>query len=661
MVGLTYIWPAPSKSSRTAWSQVNPRIRAANRAAECAGATYRALRTSLIFPPIIYFVSYSNRMEQKPPPPPPKRLTLKLSSQNKAGGGTPSATSSPSFSYPSAASPPPLTPGGGQHKIKINLSKRSQPPTPAEKPATPSIIGRSSAAQNMSSASTPEPTPEKIAYDYGSDDGRTGIPKITKTKPPNQLLKQAGRKRTKDESDADEEPRIPIPSANARKPLPSSGLSARTPLPSAGSQEPALKRTKITLKGVGGSSERVAPRGNKTLVKVKRSGAIPQRTLGEGYDSEASDREPDPVDERQFILRLMPGDDCDALRKAINERRVGIHKSAGGFDMQMKFLEESGRRMLVTIQGQPYAAILLDLPTITETMKTWDKKNMVKSADVCQMALVFAKVSSEEEARTVPLPKAVEHGHRWPHGITPPMHDARNRRFRKRLSKLQIQNKEAEVERLMAADEKAKSSRYEYLVEDSKMNGDGFAEGDEDEGADADGDGEADDYFGDAGVEEEYDENLYDEEALEAAFFQTDTDPLETPVEQPKDLATPAVEGVDAITPITANTGTPAAQTEESGAEADGANEEESEEDEEDEGDDGEMDDDDDDDDDRHDNVAGIRAQITDLRKRLAGFQSQLAGAVGKIMRNRLEANIKNIRSEITLKLSAIGETEDED
>ncbi len=120
---------------------------------------------------------------------------------------------------------------------------------------------------------------------------------------------------------------------------------------------------------------------------------------------------------------------------------------------------------MITVQNQAYAAILLDLPTITEGTKTWDKKSFVKAADIRQMLLVFARVANEQEAKSAPLPATVDQGLRWPHGLTPPMHDCRNRRFRKRLSKLEIQNKEAEVERLLAADRNAVNTRFEFVDE----------------------------------------------------------------------------------------------------------------------------------------------------------------------------------------------------
>ncbi len=447
------------------------------------------------------------------------------------------------------------------------------------------------------------------------------------------------KKRNKEESDEDR------PLANGK-----SGVA---------SGEPAVKKTKLVIKPGGLTT----PRVKLPTVKVKPVGKIPTRPLGEGYDSEAEDREVDPVIEEQFLLRMMPGEHCEYLRQAIAEKRIGLNRAQGGADVTTKFLDEEGRRAVFIIQGQLYAAILLDLPTITEGMKTWDKKAMVKSADICQMLLVFAKVKGEEEAKNAPLPKAVEHGHRWPHGITPPMHDARNRRFRKRLSKLEIQNKEAEVERLLAADKDAVRTKFEFVDERQTQATIQESENEyDDEDAEADADGEVDDYFGN--TQDQMDEgDLFDEEEVDDAMLEAEfMDAVETPI-NPTDPVTPAAIGTDVATPVTANTGTPAAQTEDSGAEADGADEESvDDEEDEDDGDDDEGDDMDDDggDENRHDEVAGVKNEIAALRKQLAQYEQQYASSQLPMMRKRIEAMIKNVKSEIKLKQSAIGEVDED-
>jgi transcription initiation factor TFIID subunit 7 len=93
---------------------------------------------------------------------------------------------------------------------------------------------------------------------------------------------------------------------------------------------------------------------------------------------------------------MEPGEDCEYLRKAVEERRFGLKKD-GGVDVGMKFLQKDGRRAVVFIQGRIYAASLVDLPCIIEGMKSWDKKGWWKSADICQMLLVLGKVNSEED------------------------------------------------------------------------------------------------------------------------------------------------------------------------------------------------------------------------------------------------------------------------
>ncbi|KAK3330159.1 TAFII55 protein conserved region-domain-containing protein [Apodospora peruviana] len=549
-------------------------------------------------------------MEQ-PPPPPPKRLTLKISNlpngSSSITAATPPATT-PGASFLSAASPLPQTPSGGPPKIK--LIRKSLPSTPAD--GMPPSTMRT--ALPGSAGGRPLPTP--------------AAPKVVKPKAPKKTSPKKRPKPTDDDDDED------------------------TPLANGTSHEPKKKKPKITLIKTPSSA---VPK-----LKVKPVGRVPTRPLGEGYDSEAEDREIDPVIEDQVLLRMMPGEHLDYLREHVNKRSIGVPKSHDGADIQLKFLDEQGRRAIFKVKDQAYAAILLDLPTITEGMKTWDKKSMVKSADICQMLLVFAKVKDEEEVKTVSLPKAVEHGHRWPHGITPPMHDARNRRFRKRLSKLEIQNKEAEVERLLAADKEAVASKYEFI--DERQTQTGMESGDEyeeeEEDGEADAEGEIDDYFGDAEAPD--DSFDVDDAALEAEFM----DVVETPAEQPTDLATPAaVGGTDAITPVTA-TGTPAAQTEESGGEAGGAVEEESGDDDEDDDDGDEGDDDDmdgDGDEDRHDEVAGVRNEINQLKKQLAGYEEQYAKMTQVLMKKRIEGSIKSLKAEIKLKQSSIGEADEDD
>ncbi|GJC80094.1 transcription initiation factor TFIID subunit 7 [Colletotrichum tofieldiae] len=250
-------------------------------------------------------------------------------------------------------------------------------------------------------------------------------------------------------------------------------------------------------------------------IVVKSKGKPPVHPPGDGYDSEASDQEKDPTIEEQFILRMMPGEHCEYVRKCIEEGKVGIPRKDGGADILMKFFDDESRRAMVVVKGQPYAAVMVELPTITEGMKSWDRKTFMKSADICHMLLVFQQVRSEDEAKKAPLPAMIQPGFKWPHGLTPPMHDATNQRFAKIISRSEIELKENEVKKLLQADAAAMSSRYE-LVDDRKMqSGDEYSEDEQD------ADGEADDsgYFPADGYNDgelEHDEDL--EAELMAAF-----------------------------------------------------------------------------------------------------------------------------------------------
>ncbi|KAI1065676.1 hypothetical protein NW752_011870 [Fusarium irregulare] len=373
--------------------------------------------------------------------------------------------------------------------------------------------------------------------------------------------------------------------------------------------------------------------GLTPTVVVKPKGRAPVHPPGDGYDSEASDREKDPSIEEQFVLRMMPGEHCDYVRWCMENGKMGIARSQGGADIQLKFFEEDTRRAVVTVKGQHFAAVMVDLPTITEAMKTWDRKSFLKSADICQMLLVYARISSEAEARETPLPSMIDQHFRWPHGLTPPMHDCVNRRFAKTISRKEIEDKEAEVERLLAEDAKAGSTRWEW-VDESKD--------DEDEDADGEIDDTMEDYFQNQDAlfdEEQGDDTL--EADLEAAFANGEV------------IAETPATGLDAATPMTTtqvNTPAPLQDSIES---------DESEE----VSDDDDDDDDDDLDDDaraQRDEEQGVKDIINDLKKQLGNKEAELARTQNRILKTRIEQTIKQLKAEIELKNSSIGiETDD--
>lgn len=207
-----------------------------------------------------------------------------------------------------------------------------------------------------------------------------------------------------------------------------------------------------------------APPMRTPTIKLKHTSklALPRKRRhepGNGYDSEASDREEDPAIEENFVLRMQPGPDCDYLREAIEKKELNVTS-----DVWMKFKEP--RKAVVNVRGHLYAAVLVDLPCVVEANKTLDKKNIFKVADICQMLLVTQRIAHEEEIWTIRFNFLDQ---QYPHGLTPPMQYARKRRFRKRISNRTIEAVETEVDRLLRDDEAAESTRFQ-LVDSYELN-----------------------------------------------------------------------------------------------------------------------------------------------------------------------------------------------
>jgi len=85
------------------------------------------------------------------------------------------------------------------------------------------------------------------------------------------------------------------------------------------------------------------------------------------------------------------------------------------------------------------------------------------------MLLVGQKVSSEE---VVSAQKSFNiDDFIWPHGITPPLHHARKRRFRRRVNRRTIESVEQEVERLLEQDARQTTSNTvcPYVVDPLRL------------------------------------------------------------------------------------------------------------------------------------------------------------------------------------------------
>ncbi|KAF2186814.1 hypothetical protein K469DRAFT_705329, partial [Zopfia rhizophila CBS 207.26] len=356
--------------------------------------------------------------------------------------------------------------------MKLKLSNKGPEPAPAPtsdaptsgpklkfKPFSKPSTAPSDAPTEPQSAEAPKPK-RKYTKKPKNDENDNPLPTAPKAPPKT-------KKRAREENGEDGSP------AAKRKPKPTAKSQAMvhnddddehiaTRAPRQGIQR--TQSMKLSFK------KAIQGKGPQSIRLKGSHGRPPPRPPGVGYDSEAEDAEVDPALESQFILRMQPGPDCDALRKSIEEKTVGKTTSQGGPGVHFRFFDREGRRAMVKINDRYYAACMVDLPCVIESMKSWNKKDWVKTADVCQMLLVLGSVKNEDEARIYPLPREVDaNTHQYPHGLTPPMHYARRRRFRPRVSYRRIEEVEETVDSLLEDDRSAieAGGQSEYQVIDA--------------------------------------------------------------------------------------------------------------------------------------------------------------------------------------------------
>ncbi|KAG5250112.1 transcription initiation factor TFIID [Salix suchowensis] len=152
--------------------------------------------------------------------------------------------------------------------------------------------------------------------------------------------------------------------------------------------------------------------------------------------------------EEQFILRVTPSI-AEKLDRLLSETASSSEEQS----LDLSFSEpwpihehgiscfaEDGRSGTFIIGNEHFPASLLDLPCVVESYKTYDDCALVKTADIGQMIMV------REAGDTAP--DVVE----YRHGLTPPMRDARKRRFRREpyLNPELVQRVEKDLLNIMA-------------------------------------------------------------------------------------------------------------------------------------------------------------------------------------------------------------------
>ncbi|KAL2817452.1 TAFII55 protein conserved region-domain-containing protein [Aspergillus cavernicola] len=444
-----------------------------------------------------------------------------------------------------------------------------------------------------------------------------------------------------------EAPETPVKQEKPKKPKITIKRKKR-PADDAGPDDPSAA---ISQQSAGPKRLKLNPSKKPGLqsIRIKNKGLVPNRPTGVGYDSEASDTEIDPAIEEQFILRMLPGEDCEYLQHAISERR--FDKSEFSF----KPLTREGRRAVVKIRDKQYAAILVDLPCIVEGMKSWDRRGWYKSADICQMLLVLGLVPTEADALNYPLPAEIlrpdDKTLQYPHGLTPPLKWVRKRRFRDRISTRTIEQVEKAVEDLIAQDEAAIGPpRYELLDKTTLDRAEGLVNGDYDEydyDDEQDAEGEVDEAMEDVdGMFEDLEDTLAAEmEAALAAGADGSTFEAEV-VEEAHDTGV-----YQAGTPMATKPSTPAPNADSSDDESDASNvEEEAEED--------ELD----------DEQIEQQQQIQQQREEVAELEALIRAETVKwelqknnILKGKLAKRIHDLKQDLALKKVSIGEGDDAD
>ena len=144
--------------------------------------------------------------------------------------------------------------------------------------------------------------------------------------------------------------------------------------------------------------------------------------------------EQEPLEEH-FILRLPPSL-ASQIRPLVQSRQLPPDLKILVKDRYCK-LEYKNTKL----NGQ-----LLDLPCITESLKTIDNKQFYKIGDVSQI-MTFIKTDNKDFITK--------------DGLTYPMRNCKESRFRKRLSKKVIEVVESEVERLLQLDLESLDVKYE--------------------------------------------------------------------------------------------------------------------------------------------------------------------------------------------------------
>lgn len=161
--------------------------------------------------------------------------------------------------------------------------------------------------------------------------------------------------------------------------------------------------------------------------------------------------------EEQFIIRFPPS--------VAAQLREELRESEQPEDLSITFVDS--RRANATFHGRKFIGLLLDLPTILETQKTFDRAQYYKIADISQILLILPDDGRPETAAKIK--EYEDQGWQFPDGISPPLKNVRVRRFKRTTSYGQQKDVEAIEKRVQALlDRDAQAASSTFTIYDSQ-------------------------------------------------------------------------------------------------------------------------------------------------------------------------------------------------
>ncbi|XP_018336137.1 transcription initiation factor TFIID subunit 7-like [Agrilus planipennis] len=168
--------------------------------------------------------------------------------------------------------------------------------------------------------------------------------------------------------------------------------------------------------------------------------------------------------EEQFLLRL-PEKEANDLKNVLHSKPKKVKK------MLKISLNSEMNEGVVHLNKKVLNARVFDLPCHVESLKTTDRVDFYKTADISKIVVCKKEPfeNNDENNKNVVTSKKNLKKYSYPHGLTPPLKNVRKRRFRKVLkNKIDLEDVdeiEKEVLWLLRMDVEAVSSRYELIYD----------------------------------------------------------------------------------------------------------------------------------------------------------------------------------------------------